>query len=51
MDEYRLTDLEEPRDEWLEQIMREAAEDAAQSNQEALEQYFDDMRRKAALIA
>ena len=37
---YRLTSLEEPTDEMLAYIMREAAEDANQRYDEALERYF-----------
>jgi hypothetical protein len=37
---YRLTSLEEPTDEMLAYIMREAAEEANQRYDEALERYF-----------
>lgn len=37
---YRLTSLEEPTDEMLAYIMREAAEEANQPYDEALERYF-----------
>ena len=37
---YRLTSLEEPSDEMLAYIMREAAEEANQRYDEALERYF-----------
>ena len=40
---YRLTSLEEPTDEMLAYIMREAAEEAKQSNEEALERFFDEI--------
>ena len=40
---YRLTSLEEPTDEMLAYIMREVAEEARQSNEEALERFFDEM--------
>ena len=50
MDEYRLTDMEEPREEWLEQIMREAAEEARITNESALKNYFDNIRKKANAI-
>ena len=37
---YRLTSLEEPTDEMLAYIMREAAEEANKRYDEALERYF-----------
>jgi len=37
---YRLTSLEEPTDEMLAYIMREAVEEANQRYDEALERYF-----------
>lgn len=40
---YRLTSLEEPTDEMLAYIMREVAEEAKQSNEEALEKFFDEI--------
>ena len=40
---YRLTSLEEPTDEMLAYIMREAAEEAKQSNKEALEKFFNEI--------
>ena len=40
---YCLTSLEEPTDEMLAYIMREVAEDAKQSNEEALERFFDEI--------
>ena len=40
---YRLTSLEEPTDEMLAYIMREVAEEAKQSNEEALERFFDEI--------
>lgn len=46
---YRLTDTEEPTDEMLAYIMREAAEEARQSNEEAHRRFFEeiaDMRKK-----
>ena len=45
IDSYRLTDLEEPTEEMLSQIMREAAEDARISNEEATRKFFDEIRR------
>ena len=40
---YRLTSLEEPTDEMLAYIMREVAEEAKQSNEEALEEFFNEI--------
>ena len=40
---YRLTSLEEPTDEMLAYIMREVAEEAKQSNEEALEKFFKEI--------
>lgn len=43
---YRLTSLEEPPEEFLEQIMREAAEDAAKENKETMDKFFENMSRE-----
>lgn len=43
---YRLTSLEEPTDEMLSAIMREAAEEAAESNRKAHAQYFASLMAK-----
>lgn len=43
IDSYRLTDLEEPTDEMLAQIMREAAEDARKANADATKRFFDEI--------
>ena len=40
---YRLTSLEEPPEEYLAQIMREAAEDAFIRQEEATKKYFENM--------
>lgn len=40
---YRLTSLEEPPEEYLAQIMREAAEDAFIRQGEATKKYFENM--------
>ena len=44
---YRLTSLEEPPEEFLEQIMREAAQEAEKENEEATKRYFDNMWQEA----
>jgi hypothetical protein len=48
IDNYRLTSMEEPTDEMLAQLMREAAEEAAYTNREATKRYFDEIKRAAA---
>jgi hypothetical protein len=45
IDSYRLTDLKEPTDEMLAQIMRETAEDARQANAEATNRFFDEIEK------
>ena len=45
IDSYRLTDLEEPTDEMLAQIMREAAEDARKANTDATKRFFDELEK------
>ena len=45
IDSYRLTDLEEPTDEMLDQIMREAAEDARKANADATKRFFDEIEK------
>ncbi len=41
---------EEPTDEMLSQLMREAAEEARKTNAEATRRYFDELRQAAANI-
>ena len=41
---YRLTSLEEPTDEMLAYIMREVAEEARQTNEEAMRHYFMEIK-------
>lgn len=43
LNKYRLTSMEEPSDEMLAYIMREAAEDARKSNEAALKKYFGEI--------
>ena len=45
IDTYRLTSLEEPSDEILSQLMREAAEDARQRNEAADKRFFEELQR------
>ena len=50
IDTYKLTSMEEPSDEVLLQLMREAAEEARETNAEATKQYFNELRQAAANI-
>ena len=56
IDTYKLTSTEEPTDEVqptdevLSQLMREAAEEARETNAEATQRYFEELRRAAANI-
>ena len=49
IDTYKLTSMEEPSDEVLEQLMREAAEEATLTNQEATTRFFEEIKQAAAL--
>jgi predicted HicB family RNase H-like nuclease len=44
---YRLTDMEEPTDEMLSQIMKEAAEEAKQKAEVAHKKFFESLREGA----
>ena len=48
IDNYRLKSLEEPTDEMLAQLMREAAEEARESNRVATECFFEEIKQAAA---
>ena len=48
IDTYKLTSMEEPSDEVLEQLMREAAEEATQTNREATTRFFEEIKQAAA---
>lgn len=50
IDTYRLTSMEEPTEAFLSQIMREAAEEAAQSNHAVTRLFFDQLRQAAAKV-
>lgn len=41
---YRLTEMEEPTDEMLAYIMREVAEEARRTNEEAEKRYFTEIK-------
>lgn len=43
LNSYRLTSLEEPTDEMLSAIMKEAAKDAAERSAEAHKRFFDEI--------
>lgn len=45
MNAYRFNSGKEPTDEMLAQIMREVADDAKMSNEEASKRYFDDLQK------
>ena len=49
IDTYKLTSMEEPSDEVLEQLMREAADEATQTNREATTRFFEEIKQAAAL--
>lgn len=46
MNSYRFNSGKEPTDEMLAQIMREVAEDAKKSNEEAANRHLEDMRQE-----
>ena len=50
IDTYKLTSMEEPTDEVLSQLMREATEEARETNAQATQRYFDELRQAAANI-
>ena len=51
IDTYKLTSMEEPTDEVLSQLMREAAEDARRENEEVTQRYFQQMMVEAQKVA
>lgn len=44
IDTYKLTSLEEPSDEVLSQLMKEAAEEAKRTNDEVTSRYFEQLK-------
>ena len=50
IDTYKLTSMEEPTDEVLSQLMKEAAEDARKADAQATERYFYVLKQAAAAI-
>ena len=51
IDTYRLTSMEEPSDAVLSQLMKEAAEEAKRTNEEATTRFFEQMREDAQKIS
>ena len=47
MNTYRFNSGQDPTDEMLSQIMREVADDAKRTNEEASKKYFDELRNEA----
>ncbi|MDE6703103.1 MAG: hypothetical protein K2K00_05450 [Muribaculaceae bacterium] len=47
MNSYRFNSGQDPTDEMLSQIMREVADDAKRTNDEASKKYFDELRNEA----
>ncbi len=50
IDTYKLTSMEEPTDEVLSQLMKEAAEEARKADAQATERYFYELKQAAAAI-
>ena len=50
IDTYKLTSMEEPTDEVLSQLMREAAAEARETNAEATQRFFEELRQAASSI-
>ena len=50
IDTYKLTSMEEPTDEVLSQLMKEAAEDAKQKKAEATNRFFSQLKRESEKI-
>lgn len=51
IDNYKLTSMEEPTDEVLSQLMREAAEDARQKRAEATARFFSQLKHESQKIS
>ena len=51
IDTYKLTSMEEPTDEVLSQLMKEAAEEAKQKRTEATARFFGQLKRESEKIA
>ena len=51
IDTYKLTSMEDPTDEVLSQLMKEAAEEAKQKRAEATARFFGQLKRESEKIA
>ena len=51
IDTYKLTSMEEPTDEVLSQLMREAAEEVKQKKAEATARFFGQLKHESEKIA
>ena len=51
IDNYKLSSMEEPTDEVLSQLMREAAEDAKQKRAEATARFFGQLKHESQKIS
>lgn len=50
MKSYRFSSGVEPSDEMLSQLMKEVAKEAKESNQKAMDDFFDSLKREAKAI-
>ena len=51
IDSYRLTSMEEPSDEILSQLMKEAAEEARRKSEEATTRFFNQLSKAAERVS
>ena len=51
IDTYRLTSMEEPTDEVLSQLMKEAAEEARHKSEEATALFFNQLNKAAESVS
>ncbi len=51
IDTYRLTGMEEPTDEVLSQLMKEAAEEARRKSEEATTRFFNQLNKAAEKVS
>lgn len=50
MKSYRFSSDNEPSDEMLSQLMKEAAQEAKESNRKAMDEFFESLKREAKAI-
>ena len=50
MKSYRFSSGKEPSDEMLSQLMKEVAQEAKESNQKAMDEFFESLKREAKAI-